>query len=139
MAFSYSRTVYLADTDAAGVVYFASVMNMCHEAYEESLAKTGINWQQFLTNSMVAIPIVHAEVSFFRPMFCGDKLRIKLVAKQISEHKFAIDYQIFSTISSEKPLAQGNTKHVCINAQTRSRISLPESIIQWLQDFSLID
>ncbi|MDJ0691564.1 MAG: thioesterase family protein [Xenococcaceae cyanobacterium MO_188.B32] len=133
MAFSYSRTVYLADTDAAGVVYFASVMNMCHEAYEESLAQAGINWQDFVTNSMVAVPIVHAEVSFFRPMFCGDKLLIKLVPKKISDHKFAIDYQIFSTTSAEKPLARGNTKHVCINSQTRSKVDLPISIIQWLQ------
>ena len=135
MAFSYRRTIYLADTDAAGVVYFASVMNMCHEAYEESLAETGINWQHFLTNSMVAIPIVHAEVSFFRPMFCGDKLLIKLVPKQISECKFAIDYQIFSTTSSEQPLARGHTKHVCINPKTRSKVNLPESIIRWLQAF----
>lgn len=136
MAFSYSRTVYLADTDAAGVVYFASVMNMCHEAYEESLAKAGINWHQFLTNSMVAIPIVHAEVSFFRPMFCGDKLLIQLVSKQINDHKFAIDYQIFSTSSSKKPLAQGHTKHTCINTQTRDKANLPEFISQWLQDCS---
>lgn len=136
MAFSYSRTVYLADTDAAGVVYFASVMNMCHEAYEESLAKAGINLHQFLTNSIVAIPIVHAEVSFFRPMFCGDKLLIQLVSKQINDHEFAIDYQIFSTSSSEKPLAQGKTKHTCINTQTRIRANLPEAIIQWIQAFS---
>ena len=136
MAFSYNRTVYLADTDAAGVVYFASVMNMCHEAYEESLAKAGINWQQLLANSMVAIPIVHAEVSFFRPMFCGDRLIVKLVPTQISEHKFSLDYQIFSTTSTEKPLAQGNTKHICINAQTRNRANLPDFIIQWLQAFA---
>ena len=136
MAFSYNRTVYLADTDAAGVVYFASVMNMCHEAYEESLAHVGINWQQLLTNSMVAIPIVHAEVSFFRPMFCGDQLIVKLVPTQISEHKFSIDYQIFSTTSTNKPLAQGNTQHICINAQTRSRVNLPDFLIQWLQAFS---
>ncbi len=136
MAFSYNRTVYLADTDAAGVVYFASVMNMCHEAYEESLADAGINWQQLLTNSMVAIPIVHAEVSFFRPMFCGDRLIVKLVPQQISEHKFSIDYQIFSTTSTEKPLAQGNTKHICINVQTRDRVNLPKFIIQWLETFS---
>ena len=136
MDFSYRRTVYLADTDAAGVVYFASVMNMCHEAYEESLAQAGINWQDFVTNSMVAIPIVHAEVSFFRPMFCGDKLLIKLIPKQISDHKFAIDYQVFSTTSLEKPVAQGKTNHVCINTQTRGKVNLPELIIKWLQAFS---
>ncbi|MFS8118916.1 MAG: acyl-CoA thioesterase, partial [Microcoleus sp.] len=43
MSFSYTRTVRFQDTDAAGVVYFANVLAMCHEAYEASLAASGIN------------------------------------------------------------------------------------------------
>ncbi len=136
MAFSYSRAVYLGDTDAAGVVYFAGVMNICHEAYEESLAEVGINLQQFLTNSTVALPIVHAEVDFFQPMFCGDRLLVKMFCKQLSSYKFAIDYQIFSAKASTRLLAKGNTIHVCINSQTRTKVDLPESIIQWLQAFT---
>ncbi len=133
MAFSHTRQVYLADTDAAGVVYFASVMNMCHEAYEESLAASGISLQQFLKDSQIAIPIVQAEVNFFRPLFCGDKILIELVTKQISDHEFAIDYQVISSTQPPKNIAQGKTKHVCINPQTRKRVELPESICQWLQ------
>jgi hypothetical protein len=38
MPFSYVRTVRLADTDAAGVVYFARTLSICHEAYEAALA-----------------------------------------------------------------------------------------------------
>lgn len=136
MAFSYIRTVYLADTDAAGVVYFARVMNICHEAYEESLHEVGINLQQFLINSTVAIPIVEANVNFFQPMFCGDRLLVELVGKQLSEHKFALDYQIFSAKVSKSVLAKCSTVHVCINPQTRSRANLSESITQWLQAFT---
>lgn len=136
MPFSYSRTVYLGDTDAAGVVYFAGVMNICHEAYEESLAKVGITLQQFLTNSTIVLPIVHAEVDFFQPMFCGDRLLVNMVCKQLSSHKFAIDYQIFSATASTSLLAKGNTIHVCINSQTRTKVDLPVSIIQWLKAFT---
>ena len=139
MAFSYNRTIYLADTDAAGVVYFAGVMNICHEAYEESLANVGINLQQFLTKATVALPIVHAEIDFFKPMFCGDRLLVKLVGKQLNNHKFAIDYQIFSATAATKLLAKGNTLHVAINPQTRTKINLPFAIMQWLQTFNSID
>ena len=38
MPFSYSRSVRFADTDAAGVVFFANYLALCHEAYEEALA-----------------------------------------------------------------------------------------------------
>jgi 1,4-dihydroxy-2-naphthoyl-CoA hydrolase len=136
MSFSYARTVYLADTDAAGVVYFTNVMNMCHEAYEESLGDLKIYLKQSLANLSLAIPIVQAEISFFSPMFWGDKLLINLTPKQISENEFAIDYLITSASAEEKYLAKAYTRHVCINAQTRNRLQLPAIIIQWLTSYS---
>ena len=81
MTFTYTRTVRFKDTDAAGVVYFANVLAMCHEACEESLASSGINLKVFFSNSSVTIPIVHASVDFLRPMFCGDQLLINLITK----------------------------------------------------------
>jgi 1,4-dihydroxy-2-naphthoyl-CoA hydrolase len=136
MAFSHPRTVYLADTDAAGVVYFACVMNMCHEAYEESLAAANISLQQLITDLELAIPIVHAEINFFRPMFCGDKLLINLVAQQLSDNEFTVNYEIILASSSDKKLAQGNTQHVCINPITRTRVKLPQAIIDWLKQYT---
>ncbi|MHC5822651.1 MAG: acyl-CoA thioesterase, partial [Nostoc sp.] len=50
MPFTYNRTVRFQDTDAAGVVYFASVLSICHEAYEESLEASSINIKDFFTN-----------------------------------------------------------------------------------------
>lgn len=131
MVFTYSRTIYLADTDAAGVVYFANLINICHQAYEESLATVGISLQIFLADSL-AIPIVESQMSFFRPIFCGERITINLSAEQINEPEFAIAYQIFGAASQQK-LAQGSTRHVCINPQTRTKIALPEIIIQWLK------
>ena len=69
MSFQYSRRVYLGDTDAAGVVYFAKGMEICHEAYEESLASSDISLEQMLADKKVALPIVRAEIDFLRPMF----------------------------------------------------------------------
>jgi len=47
MAFTYRRTIRFADTDAAGVVFFPNYFSICHEAYEESLAADGIEFQSF--------------------------------------------------------------------------------------------
>jgi 1,4-dihydroxy-2-naphthoyl-CoA hydrolase len=66
MPFTYLRTVHFQDTDAAGVVYFANVLAMCHEAYEASLAASGINLKAFFSNPEVAFPIIHASVDFYR-------------------------------------------------------------------------
>ncbi|NET73956.1 MAG: acyl-CoA thioesterase, partial [Sphaerospermopsis sp. SIO1G2] len=94
MVFIYSRTVKFSDTDAAGVVYFANTLSICHEAYEESLKQSGINIKAFFTHPTVAFPIVHANVDFLRPVYCGDDLVISLIPQKISVDKFNINYEI---------------------------------------------
>ena len=136
MPFIYPRTIRFQDTDAAGVVYFANVLAMCHEAYEASLLASGINLKEFFNNPAIAIPIVHAEVDFFRPMFCGDQELIHLTPTLTSEQEFRIDYQIFANGSSDRPLSQAHTRHVCINPAIRKRENLPEMMRKWLKQWS---
>jgi len=135
MSFTYSRIVYFQDTDAAGVVYFANVLAICHEAYEASLTASGINLKAFFSNATVAIPIVHASVDFYRPMFCGDKLLIQLNPQQLTEDKFEISYEIFINEVTDRCAAKAVTKHVCIDAIARTRKQLSEELIQWLGQF----
>ena len=133
MQFSYSRKVYLGDTDAAGVVYFAKGLAICHEAYEESLADTKIEIRQMLNDGVVALPIIHAEIDFHKPMFCGDLLVIKLKTSQISKNEFAIASQIFNSNNLKQTLIKAKTHHVCINPQTRTRLDLPINLLNWLR------
>jgi 1,4-dihydroxy-2-naphthoyl-CoA hydrolase len=135
MSFIYKRIVRFQDTDAAGVVYFASVLTMCHEAYEESLAVSGINLKAFFSNPDVAIPIVHASVDFFQPMFCGDQIFIHLIPKQIASEKVEIAYQIVAV--SEKLIAKAITKHICIEPISKTRKAMPAEMIQWLQQWGV--
>jgi 1,4-dihydroxy-2-naphthoyl-CoA hydrolase len=129
MAFTHQRTVRFSDTDAAGVVYFANVLNFCHEAYEESLTASGISLKQFFTNPVVAIPITNTTVDFYRPMYCGDKLTIQLTPQQLDINRFEINYKISSL---ETLTSIATTKHICINPLTRSKIELPREISNWL-------
>ncbi len=95
MNFSYSRTIRFADTDGAGVVYFAQIFSICHEAYEASLASQGINLRDFFGGSAIAVPIVHAEASFRQPMFCGDRIIVTLQTQQLSPDSYEIKYEVY--------------------------------------------
>lgn len=129
----YFRTVYLSDTDAAGVVYFANLLSMCHEAYEDSLAQTGISLRTILAEGAIAIPIVHSEIDFFRPLFYGDQLTIHLSANQINETAFETIYQVFLEKSSNKPHAKAKIRHVAIDKEQRKQIPLPQTFIAWIR------
>ncbi|MEL6912003.1 MAG: thioesterase family protein [Cyanobacteria bacterium J06598_4] len=133
MNFNYQRRIYLSDTDAAGVVYFAKGLEICHEAYEESLAIAGINLNQMIREGNLALPIVHAEIDFLRPIFYGDRIKINLVTSLVNQSELAIAYQISAIANLERVLVKAQTRHVCINPQIRQRINLPPEIREWLK------
>ncbi|MBD2307690.1 acyl-CoA thioesterase [Chroococcidiopsis sp. FACHB-1243] len=133
MTFTYTRTIRFQDTDAAGVVYFANVLSICHEAYEESLAASGVNIQAFFSKSSVAMPIVHASADFFRPMFCGDKILIDLTPKYMGDDYFEVTYKMVD--AGDREVAKVLTEHVCIDPKSRKRQQLPSEIVQWFQQW----
>lgn len=132
MPFSYPRTVRFADTDAAGVVFFANYYAICHEAYEESLAAAGIDLGAFFAATGIVVPIARSEADYLRPLRPGDKLRVTLVPELRSENSFAIRYEIFRLGSPEKLVARVRTEHVATSPAKRERVPLPPALAAWV-------
>ncbi len=132
MPFLYHRVVRFHDTDAAGVVYFANVLVMCHEAYEASLAASDIDLSEFFSRRATAVPIVHASVDFLRPMICGDRLQIRLTPRPCTATEFEIAYQIALESVPDQILGRAITRHVCIDVEQRSRQELSDLMMTWL-------
>lgn len=121
--FSYHRTIKFADTDAAGVVYFANLLSICHEAYEEYLATNlGIDLSKFFQDKLTAIPIIHAEIDFAQPLFCGERISISIAPQLLNDKVFEIIYKIDK---DSVMVANALTRHICLNPQTRKTQSLP--------------
>jgi 1,4-dihydroxy-2-naphthoyl-CoA hydrolase len=130
MPFTYQRTIRFQDTDAAGVVYFANILSMCHEAYEGSLEILGINIKEFFSHPSIAFPIVHANVDFYRPIYCGNKLVITLTTEKLSDEKFEINYQLSV---SDILVSKAITRHVCIDTESQKKRELPTQMQQWVE------
>jgi 1,4-dihydroxy-2-naphthoyl-CoA hydrolase len=140
MTFTWDYTIQFRDTDAAGVVYFANIVSICHIAYEASLIAAEIDLKLFVKNSDFAVPITHVTADFLRPLYCGDRVAIALKPQEIDRGKFEIKYQILtidSTAAERQVLAAAvTTRHVVIDPQTRTRQDLPTSLAQWLVRWS---
>ncbi|MFM7428019.1 MAG: acyl-CoA thioesterase [Elainella sp.] len=144
MAFVYWRTVRFQDTDAAGVVYFASVLSICHEAYEASLAAAGIDLNEFFRSETLALPIVHAEADYFQPMLCGRLYAVEVLPAAIGADKFKIQYRLLGPVAglatepeqTQLPdlpqVGRAATVHVCIHPQSKSRQRLSAALCDWL-------
>jgi 1,4-dihydroxy-2-naphthoyl-CoA hydrolase len=133
MPFSYQRTIHFADTDAAGVVFFANLLSICHEGYEEALLASGIELAGFFKETDVIVPITSSEASYLRPLAVGDKVRVSVEPALLSENSFEVRYEIVkSGPRGDKPSVRARTEHVCIDTKTRRRLALPPRLAAWV-------
>jgi 1,4-dihydroxy-2-naphthoyl-CoA hydrolase len=155
------RTVRFGDTDAAGVMHFVRLLDWCHQSYEESLERFGIEAASLFPRPgqrpAVALPIVHCSADFRRPLYCGDPLAIRLETRRLDPGCFEVSYRFSRTLPGTslptnrlqtlspqtssprarrvemEPVANGLTRHVAIDSQSRQRCNLPEPINCWLE------
>ena len=124
--FTHLRPVYLADTDAAGVVYFNRLLGMCHETYEVWLMDRGLSLQTLIQDGQFAIPLIHAEIDFLSPAHCGDRLEIGLQIEQASDHRFICHYRMRRLgLEPMEMIARAQTQHLCIALPSRQKCALP--------------
>jgi 1,4-dihydroxy-2-naphthoyl-CoA hydrolase len=148
MSFSYEYIIQFRDTDAAGVVYFANIISICHVAYEASLIASGIDLKLFVNNPEFAVPITHASADFFKPLYCGDRVTIELTPRSSDICRVEIDYQLEAAnaltaidrcgfeIDYQLGAATAITKHIVIDPNTRKRKELPIILTNWLGQWS---
>lgn len=134
MPFQYPRMIRFSDTDAAGVVYFAQILSICHETYEASLQASGLVLKTFFSLGTIAVPITHTSADFHRPLRCGDVATVNLTPTQTTSERFEIAYEVLT--ANEQMAATATTHHVCIDTATRQRRPLTAELIHWLQEWS---
>jgi 1,4-dihydroxy-2-naphthoyl-CoA hydrolase len=133
MPFDYARTIHFPDTDAAGIVFFARYLSICHEAYEEALADAGVPLATFFSDHGVIVPIAKSEASYLRPLACGDRVRVAVSPQRLSANSFALDFTLWKiTPAGEKRAAVARTEHVCIASASRERQALPPALAAWV-------
>jgi len=136
MAHTYQRTIHFADTDAAGVVYFANYLSFCHEAYEETLEAAGIDLKTFFSDNGIVIPVAKSTADYLRPLVCGDKIAITVKPSAVSPDAYTIDYEITRLAGKTAPkklAAVVQTRHVCIRSDNRARTALPPALAAWVK------
>lgn len=132
MPFTYERTIRLGETDAAGIVFFANYLVLCHEAYEEALAGAGIPVQDFIAGMEVLVPVTKSSVDYLRPLQCGERVRIELQPVALSENSFAIDYTITRLGRPDKVAARARTEHVCISRERKEKVPMTPPLAAWV-------
>ena len=130
-----SRSVRFSDTDAAGVVHFQQLLGWCHQAWEESLERFGLEAGSVFPGGRdkqpgIALPIIHCHADFRAPLKIGDHLLIRLEPQKLDSGCFEV---LSRLLLLDREVASGCLRHAAINVESRRRCALPEPIARWLE------
>lgn len=123
--FVHDTAVRLRHTDAAGVLFFAEQLALCHEAYEAYLDQVGLSLGPLLRGGQFGLPIVHAAIDLTAPLFVSDPLRIELRATRVGTSSFTLTYRLRR---HDEVVGTAETVHVAIDGQSRQKMPLPDAV-----------
>jgi 1,4-dihydroxy-2-naphthoyl-CoA hydrolase len=130
-AHTHNFRVALHDTDAAGVLFYANLFRHAHDAYERFMAAIGWPLDVMIRDGKLALPLVHAEADYRRPMRHGDQVQVAVTVTDIASARFTIGHR-FADPTGEL-LASARTVHAAIDPNGGGRISLPPGLAEALQ------
>ena len=124
--FTYTTTLRMHDTDAAGVLYFVNQLRIAHEAFEAFMISAGLGIAQIIQNADFQIVIIHAEADYTAPLFLGDRITVDVIADHIGETSFAILYRFLK--DDDHAVCIAKTVHVASDRKTRKKRHLPVDV-----------
>ncbi len=129
--YQYDLVIRLRHTDAAGIMYFARIFDVAHEAYEAMLDSIGQPIPADLARAAFVIPIVHAEADYRTPLRMGDRVRVDVMVEKVSSRSFTLKHVLSK--SHGNVAGEVKTVHVIANSETGKAMHIPDALRAGLQ------
>jgi YbgC/YbaW family acyl-CoA thioester hydrolase len=118
---------YWADSDPAGIVYFAHFFRFIEQAEEELYLQVGTKRQVLLDRYSIWMPRVEAHVKFFSPIRNGHAILVRMDPQFKGEKTVRFEFEIFDPQTSDR-LAAGYMTAVCVDRTKFKASPIPEEI-----------
>ena len=128
---THAYQVRLHDTDAAGVIYFASLLRIAHEVFERFMGDSGLEIGQLLDTVPYLLPIVHAEADFAAPIKLGTRLQVRFSVQRLGAASFSTRYE-FADESGQR-VATAEIVHAAIDRRSGSKTKVPAPLVEALK------
>jgi 1,4-dihydroxy-2-naphthoyl-CoA hydrolase len=130
--FSYQFHLGMSSADPAGVLYFPELFRHAHDAYEAFMASLDHNLVGFFEANQPAIPIVHAESDFLKPMRHGDDIRVAVRVERLGESSMTLGFEFIGP--GGELCATSRTTHVFIERTSGRPVAIPDSLRRRLRN-----
>lgn len=88
--FEHDFSVRLHDIDAAGIVFFARIIERAHDAYEALLNALGHSIAGYIEAGTYIIPIAEAQAEYKRPLRLAERIRVRVSLDSMSASAYRV-------------------------------------------------
>lgn len=127
MPFVHPHRVELQEVDAAGVVFYAQFLVIAHRAYEAAFAALGCDLAGLLAEGRWALPMVHVEADYRRPLRHGDRIAVEVRCARAGGKSFTLAFTL-RPVDGGEPHATVTHVHACLDRASGTSAELPETV-----------
>jgi len=88
------RAVRFDEVDAAGIVFFGTIVAYVHEAMEHFFDQLEGGYARLIMERRVGVPAVKLEAEFSAPLRYGDRMRIETSVARVGKRSAELSYRI---------------------------------------------
>ena len=94
---TFLRPIRFEEIDAAGIVFFARYLTICHDAMEAVFDPLPGGYRALITERRIGFPAVHTECDFKAPLRYGDVVRVETRVVKIGETSVTFAFTLSRT------------------------------------------
>ncbi len=122
-----AHRVSYGETDAMGVMYYAEYLHLFERARSELIRARGLSYSEVEKRGFY-LPVSEASCRYRSPARYDELLHIHALISEWGRASVTFSYALFNEDKTKK-LAEGTTRHACVNAQGR-----PTAVPDWLKN-----
>jgi len=125
--FTIPVRVYWEDTDAGGVVYYASYLRFLERARSEWLRALGVDQVRLMRDERLQFVVVEANVRYHRPAKFDDQLEVSVTLESLRGASIAMGQEVRR---NAELLVSATVRAACLDADTLKPRPLPKALRQ---------
>ena len=129
--FQWPARVYWEDTDAGGIVYYASYLRFLERARTEWLRSLGYSQQALAQDPGIVFAVVSLTVEYRRPAKLDDELTVTCEPRCDGPVTLCFGQRVLR--GAGETLATAEVRVACVDARTLRARRLPETILDRMQ------
>tara|TARA_B110000444_G_scaffold260653_1_gene308476 strand:+ start:440 stop:862 length:423 start_codon:yes stop_codon:yes gene_type:complete len=127
--FSISVRVYIEDTDAGGIIFYANYLKYMERARTELMRCLGFN-KEFILNSNLMFVVQNVSLRYLEAGYLDQELRITARIKDCGAAYVLLEHTV---MREQSILVCGDIKIVSVNKKTMKPTRMPESVYAAIQ------